>query len=62
MYEEDYKAFFYHKLEIFQACLAITVAIRGTSKEKPYQELDFRFGVASASKLVHKTITFLQGF
>ena len=33
--------FFHHKLESIQynACLAITVAIQGTSKEKLYQKL-----------------------
>ena len=41
IYDEAYYAFFRNKLELFQynACLAITVAIRGTSKEKVYQEL-----------------------
>ena len=36
------KMSFHHKLESIQynACLAITGAIRGTSKEKLYQELD----------------------
>ena len=42
IYDKAYNASFHHKLESFQynACLAITVAIRGTSKEKVYQELD----------------------
>ena len=41
-YDKAYNAFFHRKLELFQynACLAITVAIRGISKEKVYQELD----------------------
>ena len=40
-YDQAYNMSFYHKLESIQydACLAITGAIRGTSKEKIYQEL-----------------------
>ena len=41
IYDEAYNASFHHKLELFQynVCLTITGAIRGTSKEKLYQEL-----------------------
>ena len=41
LYDQTYNMFFHHKLESIQynACLAITGAIRGTSKEKLYQEL-----------------------
>ena len=41
-YSEVYNASFHHKLEMLQynVCLDIAGAIRGTSKEKPYQELD----------------------
>ena len=44
-YDQAYNMSFYHKLESIQydACLAITGAIRGTSKEKIYQE----FGLES---------------
>ena len=42
LYDQAYNMSFHHKLESIQynACLAITGAIRGTSKEKLYQELD----------------------
>ena len=41
IYDEAYNAAFHQKLESIQysACLAITGAIRGTSREKLYQEL-----------------------
>ena len=41
LYDQAYNMSFYHKLESIQynACLAITGAIRSTSKEKLYQEL-----------------------
>ena len=41
LYDQAYNASFYQKLEIIQynACIAITGAIRGTSKEKICQEL-----------------------
>ena len=41
IYDQAYKSSFHEKLESLQynACLAITGAIRGTSSEKPYQEL-----------------------
>ena len=41
LYEQAYNMSFHHKLESIQynACLAITGAIRGASKEKIYQEL-----------------------
>ena len=41
--DQAYNKSFYEILEIFQynALLAIAGTIRGTSKEKPYQELDF---------------------
>ena len=41
LYDQAYDMLFHHKLKSVQynACLAITVAIRGTSKEKLYQEL-----------------------
>ena len=44
IYEEAYNSSFNHKPELFQysACLAITGAIRGTSKENPYQELGLK--------------------
>ena len=41
IYDKVYNASFHQKLELLQynACLAITGAIRGTSKEKLYEEL-----------------------
>ena len=41
-YSEVYNASFHHELEMLQysVCLNIAGAIGGTSKEKPYQELD----------------------
>ena len=41
LYDQAYNISFHHKLESIQynACLAITGAMRGTSKEKPYKEL-----------------------
>ena len=41
LYDKAFNAFFHQKLESIQynACLAITGAIRGSSKEKIYQEL-----------------------
>ena len=38
----------------YKACLAITGTIRGTSKEKTYQEL-----VATTSLLIQKTVSVL---
>ena len=40
-YDQAYNASFYQKLELLQysACLAMTGAIRGTSREKLYEEL-----------------------
>ena len=42
IYYQTYNDSFHQKMEPIQynAALAITVAIRGTSREKPYQELD----------------------
>ena len=42
LYDQAYNIPFHHKLESIQynACLAITGAVQGTSKEKLYQELD----------------------
>ena len=44
IYDEAYNASFHQKLEKFQynACLAMTGAIRGTSKENFYQEFGFK--------------------
>ena len=44
MYDEAYNASFHQKLELLQynACLAITGAIRGTSREKLYEELSLK--------------------
>ena len=41
IYDQAYNASFHQKLELLQynACLAITGAIRGTSREKLYEEL-----------------------
>ena len=41
MYDQAYNASFHQKLELLQynACLAITGAIRGTSRGKLYEEL-----------------------
>ena len=41
LYDQAYNASFHQKLEKIQynACIAITGAIRGTSKEKIYEEL-----------------------
>ena len=43
IYDQAYNASFHRKLESIQynAALAITAAIQGTSKEKLYQELGF---------------------
>ena len=45
IYDEAYNTSFHHKLAFFwyNACLAITWAIRGTSKEKLYQEIGLEF-------------------
>ena len=45
LYDQAYNKSFYQKLESIQynACLAITGAIRGTSKEKLYQEIRLEF-------------------
>ena len=42
IYDQAYNSAFHDKLESIQynVCLAITGAIRGTSKEKLYQELE----------------------
>ena len=42
LYDQAYNMSFHHKLDSVQynACLAITGAMRGTSKEKLYQKLD----------------------
>ena len=42
IYDQVYNSFFHEKLESLQynACMAITVAIRGSSSEKLYQELE----------------------
>ena len=42
LYDQAYNASIHQKLELLQynACLAITGAIRGTSREKLYEELD----------------------
>ena len=44
MYDQDYNASFHQKLDLLQynACLVITGAIRGTSWEKLYEELDLK--------------------
>ena len=49
IYDQAYNTSFHQKLELLQynACLAITGAIRGTSREKLYEEL--RFGVSSTT-------------
>ena len=41
IYGESCNGSFHHKLDLFQynACLEITGVIRGTSKEKLYQEI-----------------------
>ena len=41
LYDQTYNMSFFHKLESseYNACLPITGVIRGTSKEKLYQEL-----------------------
>ena len=53
---------FHEKLEIFQynASLAITSAIRGTSKEKLYQE--FGFESLQDRRWFHKLCTFYKIF
>ena len=58
LYDQAYNMSFHHKLESIQynACLAITGAIRGTSKEKLYQEL----GLESITSLVQKARNVLQ--
>ena len=45
IYDQAYNASFHQKLELLQynACLAITGAIRGTSREKLYEELGLEF-------------------
>ena len=45
LYDQAYNMSFHQKLESIQynACLAITGAIRGTSKEKLYQEIGLEF-------------------
>ena len=40
LYDLAYNASFHQKLEKNNACIAITGAIRGTLKEKIYQELN----------------------
>ena len=41
LYDQAYNMYFHKNLEsiLHNACLAMTVATRGTSEEKPYQEL-----------------------
>ena len=43
LFDQTYNSYFHEKLELIQydACLALTGAIRGSSKEKIYQELGF---------------------
>ena len=63
LYDQAYNMSFHHKLESIQynACLAITGAIRGISKEKRYQELPrTRFRITSVTTLVQKTRNVLQ--
>ena len=45
IYDQAYNSAFHDKLESIQynACLVITGAIRGTSREKIYQELGLEF-------------------
>ena len=45
LYDQAFNNLFKEKLESFQynTCLALTGAIRGTSKEKIYQEWDWSF-------------------
>ena len=44
LYDQAFNTVFHDKLESvrYNTCLAITAAIRGTSKEKLYQELDYK--------------------
>ena len=59
IYDQAYNTSFHQKIELLQynACLAITGAIRGTSREKLYEEL---VGVLSTTSLVQETILLLQ--
>ena len=45
LHDQAHNALFHQKLESLQynVCLAITRAIRGSSREKLYQELGFEF-------------------
>ena len=60
IYDEAHNASLNHKLDFFQYnyCLAMTVAIRDTSKKEALQRISFE--VPSASVLVQKTMLLLQ--
>ena len=60
LYNQAYNMSFHHKLESIQynACLAITGAIRGTSKEKILPRIRFR--ITSVATFVQKTRNALQ--
>ena len=62
IYDEAYKERLHQKLESIQynACLALSGAIRGSSREKIYQESGF--GIPPTSTLVWETFLILQGF
>ena len=61
LYDQSYNMSFHHKLESirYNVYLAITGAIRGTSKEKLYQELrfddDWDLGITSVTTFTQKT-------
>ena len=59
IYDQAYYANFFQKLELIQynACLVLTEAITGTSKEKFYEEL----GLKSHCRL-HRTLSYLNKF
>ena len=59
IYDKVYNACFHQKFELYQysSCLALSGAIRDTSKEKFYRG---RFGVPSTFTLVKKARLFLQ--
>ena len=43
MYDEDYNETFHQKLSVqYNACLALSGAIRGLSRQKPFQELSLQ--------------------
>ena len=58
IYDQAYNTSFHQKLELLQynTCLAITGAIRGTSREKLYT----RFEIPPTTSLIQKTTLFLQ--